>query len=128
MKLKLIQQGYEGLTGYLGVTEFKDGVSVNDVHPREATVIGMSIKAEWEDGSDPNPAQNLLNSMNVEAGTVKEPVPEAPAAPAYSKAELEVIADEKGIKGLRAIAEPLGIKGTSITELISEILAYKKPE
>lgn len=36
---------------------------------------------------------------------------------------LAAIADAKGIAGLRAIAEPKGIKGRSINELIREILA-----
>lgn len=123
MKLKLIQEGYEGFTGLLGVTLFEDGVSVNDVPGREARTIGMSIKAEWEDGTDPNPAQGLLDSMH------NEPVMETAAAPVvptvYTEEQLAEIADKEGIKGLRAIAEPLGIKGTSIKELMAEILAYK---
>jgi hypothetical protein len=123
MKLKLVQAGYEGFTGYLGVTLFENGVSVGDVPEREARTIGMSIKTEWEDGGDPNPAQALLNSMH------NEPVVEAAAAPVvpkvYTEEQLAAIADKEGIKGLRAIAEPLGIKGTSIKELIAEILAYK---
>lgn len=40
----------------------------------------------------------------------------------YSREQLGQIADESGIKGLRTIATPLGIKGNSIAELIEEIL------
>lgn len=125
MKLRLIQKGYENFNGLLGVTEFKDGVSVNDVPPREATNIGMSIKTEWEDKTDPNPAQNLLNHMHTKAGEQAEAPAASATAGEHTQESLETIADEKGIKGLREIAEPLGIKGTSIKELISEILAYK---
>lgn len=41
----------------------------------------------------------------------------------YSRDELEAIADAKGIGGLREIAEPLGVKGTSIRKLMDGILA-----
>lgn len=43
--------------------------------------------------------------------------------PAYTNAELEAIADSKGISGLREIAEPHGVKSTSIKGLIDSILA-----
>ena len=36
---------------------------------------------------------------------------------------LEKVADAKGINGLREIAEPLGLKGRSIPDLIKQILA-----
>lgn len=123
MKLKLVQQGYEGFTGLLGVTMFDNGVSVSDVPGREARTIGMSIKAEWEDGTDPNPAQGLLDNMHSEPVVAKESAPVVPTI--YTEEQLAEIADKDGIKGLRAIAEPLGIKGTSIKELMAEILAYK---
>lgn len=41
----------------------------------------------------------------------------------YTRAELEEIADQDGIKGLRDIGTPLGAKNTSIHKLIDEILA-----
>lgn len=40
----------------------------------------------------------------------------------YTKEDLEKIADENGIKGLREIAEPLGVKNVSIEGLIAEII------
>jgi hypothetical protein len=40
----------------------------------------------------------------------------------YTREELEKIADEKGIKGLREIADPLGLKSNSIVPLIDSIL------
>lgn len=42
----------------------------------------------------------------------------------YDRAELEAIADEKGIGGLRPIAGAKGIKGNSIEGLIRAILAF----
>jgi hypothetical protein len=145
MKLKLVQKGYENMTGYLGMTLFQDGLSVNDVPLREARNLGMAIKVEYEDGSDPNPAQNLLNSMHNKAGEVvaplgdsetKSPVSDkevdaggadkvveaAKPAGEHTQESLEAVADKDGIKGLRAIADKFEVKGTSIAELIREIL------
>ena len=39
-----------------------------------------------------------------------------------SREELEAVADDGGISGLRAIAEPLGVKSNSIDGLIDAIL------
>jgi hypothetical protein len=41
----------------------------------------------------------------------------------YTRAELEAIAANNGISGMRAIATPLGVRGRGISELIEEILA-----
>ncbi|MCY1555013.1 hypothetical protein D9M68_916320 [compost metagenome] len=43
--------------------------------------------------------------------------------PVATYEELVQIADEKGIAGLRAIAEPLGIKGRKVVELIDALAA-----
>lgn len=40
----------------------------------------------------------------------------------FTREELEKIADEKGIKGIREIADPLGLKSNSIVPLIDAIL------
>jgi hypothetical protein len=126
MKLRLLQPGYENMDGYIGIIEFKDGLSVDDVNEREARQLGLSIRVEFEDGRDPNPAQNLLDSMHNQAPVAgeepAEPVePEVPVA-LLTREDLEAVADKGGIKGLRAIAEGFNVKGTSIVELINEIL------
>jgi hypothetical protein len=41
----------------------------------------------------------------------------------YTRQELEAIGSNDGIQGLRDIANPLGVKGRSISELVTEILA-----
>lgn len=40
----------------------------------------------------------------------------------YTRAELEAIGANDGIQGLREIAQPLGVKGRGIKELVDEIL------
>jgi hypothetical protein len=47
------------------------------------------------------------------------------AAVVYTRQELEAIAANDGIEGLRVIARPLGIKGKAIAELVNEILAHQ---
>ena len=40
----------------------------------------------------------------------------------YTRAQLEAIADKKGIDGLRTIADSKGVKGKSVVELIDRII------
>lgn len=196
MKLKLTQRGYETMTGLFGSNMFENGVSVEDIIPRDARNIAISIACEYEDGSNPNPAQALIDNMarehaleqqnqadqikleEMEANAdreaelarqlpdgvtvglalksdateitkvaldqtvveVKEPVVEEvkkPAIeetdnsgvqPAYTADKLAAIADKEGIKGLRALAEPLGIKGTAIADLMRELLKVNEKQ
>jgi len=68
------------------------------------------IKAKVEEQSIEEPNQNVAK---IE---VKK----------YTEAELEVIADEKGIVALREIGDPLNAKSNSISGLIPKILAAQK--
>jgi len=136
MKLRLTQAGFESYTGQMGVVWFENGLSVTDVSPIDAIRISAAIGADWEDGTAANVGDMYLNNMNVPAhvGMADRTSPEAPQqspeqtpqseAPTtvYTEEELAKIADQKGIAGLREIADPLGVKGTSIVGLIAEIL------
>lgn len=44
----------------------------------------------------------------------------------WTEEKLAAVADDKGIKGLREIADPMGVRGRAIPELITEILAAQK--
>lgn len=135
MKLRLTQAGFEKYTGQMGVVWFENGLSTTDVSPIDGIRISAAIGADWEDGSAANVGDMYLNSMDVPAyvGMADRPIeppaaqersvtPPAVAGEAYSEEQLAKIADEKGISGLRAIGDPLGVKGTSIVGLISGIL------
>jgi hypothetical protein len=147
-KIRLTQPGFEHYTGQMGVLVFEDGLSTSDVSENDARRMGAVMRCEWENtGADPGNAQRLLDNLNTPApvfvadgqGTDHdseaaltaskvqeveriEDIPKT-SETKWSQEQLEAIADKDGIKGLRAIAEPLGIKGTSIRELIREILA-----
>lgn len=139
MKLRLTQAGFENYTGQMGVVMFKDGLSEGDVLPIDAIRISAAIGADWEDGSAANVGDMYLNNMDSpafvgrpeaeqaaeqEGEPVKAP---APSGTNYSKDDLAKIADADGIVGLRAIADPLGVKGTSIVGLIEAILKQQGP-
>jgi len=137
MKLRLTQAGFETYTGQMGVVMFKDGLSEGDVLPIDAIRISAAIGADWEDGSPANVGDMYLNAMDVPAfvggSTHETSAPVEPKAQAqgdadtsagtrYTKDDLAKIADADGIVGLRAIAETIGVKGTSIVGLIEAIL------
>lgn len=139
MKIKLTQEGWEGYTGQMGVLQFVDGLSTSEVPFRDAARMSAVMNCEFEDGSSCNPAQRLLDTMGQEAVVGRETEIELVAPPVstivpslseqpvivqktdYTVAQLEEIADAKGIAGLREIAGPLGIKSNSITGLIAEL-------
>jgi hypothetical protein len=145
MKLRLLQAGYGNFDGLLGVTLFKNGISVNDVPAREARTIGMSIKAEYEGGHDPNPASMLTGALNNKAEQVRNGLDESlnvetqdsleetietpeetgsdeDVSDEYTLEGLEDLASLNGIKSVRDIAKEFGVKGVSINDLIKGIL------
>lgn len=127
MKLKLTAVGYEAFTGLFGMIEFVEGVSADDVNPHIAKRVACIISVEWEDGTKVGVADALIANQNMTMPTEElppAPVPELDAVvgTAWTEEELGKVADEKGIAGLREIAEPHGIKGNSIANLIKGII------
>ena len=128
MKLKLTAVGYENFTGLFGTVEYVDGLSVSDVMPQTAKRVACVISVEWEDGTKVGVADALIANQNMpapdETATVIPPEPSTVpvTTKAWTEEELGAVADEKGIAGLREIAEPYGIKGNSIAGLIKAIM------
>lgn len=127
MKIKIVQPGWEGFTGNFGSIDFANGVSVSDVSESEAARVGAVVRVETEEGHDPSMAQRIIDTYSQPAPDVNTTIAAADEPQierrAYTVAELEEIADKKGIKGLREIADPLGVKGKSIAEIIREVIA-----
>lgn len=131
MKLRLTAPGFETYTGQMGAVFFEDGLSTDNVLTIDALRIAGTIGAEWEDGSPANISQIYLNAMNTPAPVASEQdvsdvlvsnLAEAPKVQTYTEDQLAGIADKEGISGLRAIADPMGVKGQSIRVLIDGIL------
>lgn len=130
MKIKITQPGWETFTGNFGSIEFVDGVSVGEVSQTEASRVAAVVRVETTEGKDPSMAQLIIDTYGTPAPmetTVAAADLPQPEAPTYTADELAAIADKLGIKGLREIADPLGIKANSIAELIGRILAVSKP-
>jgi hypothetical protein len=150
MKIRLTQPGYESFTGQMGTVFFENGLSTTDVRPNDAVRMAAQFLCEWEDGSTASVAQSILDHSHATVHTIgvaqnadqalsaetayaarlagAELQPDGTEAPAhrYTEDELAAVADKDGIKGLRAIADPLGIKGNAIAELIRAILARQE--
>jgi hypothetical protein len=130
--LKILEAGFDKLTGDLGNIEFVDGISVNPVSKGDAHRLCAAVRCEMLDGTNPSPSGELVQGTNTPAPIlvpllVTEPLVEQgakveTAVERYTREGLEVIADDKGIAGLREIAVPLGVKSKSVGELVDQIL------
>lgn len=143
MHIRLTQPGWETYTGQVGVIDFVDGLSTDDVSTKDATRLAAVVNCKWEESEKPvSPTELLLHVQNVEAPiiperergedeqVVSEPVepqatqePEVPAVqvPKISMDKVEALIAAEGINGLRKLAEPLGIKGRSVADLLAAL-------
>ncbi|KJZ17409.1 hypothetical protein TW86_03915 [Halomonas sp. S2151] len=140
MKVKIAEPALANYTGILYRIQFLNGESLRELTPAEVSMIGAAMRVTDLEGNQVGAAVNhgRRNAMTVskatevnskqEAEALSDASPAGKAAPAtktYTADELAAIADEQGISGLREIADPLGIKGRSINELIREITEYQ---
>jgi hypothetical protein len=143
-RIRIVQPGWIGYTGEIGSVVFEDGVSVNVVAPVFIDRIGAEIQVVDADTGELQGAQVRmiesrcipLNSMDQLQRTasieeVAKPNDEPPIIKeteepeekiVWTDEQLMAVADDKGINGLREIGNPIGAKGRSIPELISNIL------
>jgi hypothetical protein len=129
MKIKIIEAGWAGYTGHFGMIAFEDGVSVDEVSRADAAYLAGLVAIETLEGVNPSSTQALLDAHVNPAPVVPAPVhiPDAPVvARVYTAEELAEVADQHGIRGIRAIAEPLGLKDNSIAELMAKILNHQE--
>jgi len=143
MKIRL-HGVYENFTGEIGAVSFVDGLSTTNVSMYDAHRIASGMPASTEDGKDPfdygvdygqgdvpdsiPPELTAITTVADEqaaAAASTETVETVEVAPVLTREALEAIADKEGIAGIRAISDPLGIKGTSIKGLIDQILSGK---
>lgn len=106
-------------------------VAVGELNsPVEITPPPMVIKAEKvEAETEAEKAQTELNAevaaMEAAAAAEANIAPDE-ATVVYTREELELIADDKGIGGLRDIGDKLDAKSNSIEGLIDKILTAQK--
>lgn len=145
--IKLIQSGFENYTGHLAGYEFIDGVSEDNLPKRHADRISAVMRVEAiDDENYKGPTGDMIDKSTP--APVQEPSPRQtdedkekekeqdaektpkienpPFGKVYTLEELNEIADEKGMKGLREIADPAGVKNTSIAGLIREMMEFQE--
>lgn len=132
MKIRITEPGWAGYTGMFGSVSFEDGISVEEVSTADARQLGALIALENVDPAGPSASiASVITEQNT-AAAAPATLPTAGSAPAsgvtddlrtYTAAELGEIADTAGMKGIREIAEPRGLRDNSTKDLISKILA-----
>lgn len=137
-KLKITEPGWEGFTGLLGITQFTDGVSDEDLNINEARRLATIVRMEdVVDGKNHSITQHVIDTRCIGADEAEKAQREAEAkppevdtkvAPVYTRAQLEALADADGIKSIREIGDKLGVKDASIAGLIKKILDKVDPE
>lgn len=142
--LKITSKGWTGYTGQLGIVAFKDGISVDPVPQNIADRLTGIVQFVEVDAEGKEEAAGIAHRLvkesaarvpvletlkrQTEAERIQEEKLEAlrkdkpPVEQFFTSAQLEEIASEKGMKGLRVIGDAWGVKHRSIPELINLIL------
>lgn len=68
------------------------------------------------------PVSTVSDAKEIDLTPTREVSADGVVKVTYTRAQLEGIADKKGINGLREISDPLNVKGRSVTELIDKIV------
>jgi len=149
MKIKITEPGWRGFSDVMGGVPFDKGVSTRDVTQAEADALSAVVRVELVDAKagEYGVAERLVKHhqarANVEEArkraTKEELAAEVEkrkqeqaervkkvAGRLYTQEQLEKIADEEGINGLREIGKKFGVTDRSIAGLIREILQAQK--
>lgn len=144
--LRLIQSGYEDYSGPIGPYEFKNGVSEHQIPRVDRDRLAAAFEfVEYENEGDEHVpagvAYRLIALSGVRADVVEPTVRQTEeeklaegkaltktvakdmsSRAILSRADLERIADKRGIAGLRDIGDSWGVKSREIMKLIGMIV------
>lgn len=154
-KIRIAEKGWDHFNDYLGSIKFTNGVSDRPLTEREIQIVGSSLKITPVDSDEQlGPATEMIlkredkapkleplkvakeekiEEVKVEAEKIAETTDdlleqnEAPKTK-WTKDDLEILASEKGIQGIREEAAKFGIKGVQIAKLIEQILEAQEKE
>lgn len=144
-RLKLSGSQWAGYTGTIGTVDFKDGISVYPVPRNIADRLSAAIRMVEVDDDDNEVGPAGIASRLIRDAAMRAPITptlarqteserktedlretlkaqRSPAETFYTLDELQAIADKDGIKGLRKVAEPWGVKGKAIPAIIKMIM------
>lgn len=135
-KIRIVEENMRGYTGYIAGVHFTDGVSDDYVEYRRYQAIGANISiVDWEQKNERKTltpaAESLLNRNLTTNDKIVSAFNDGTAfdSSAYtelvirSREELEKIASEQGIQGVREIARLWGGTGRSIPDCIAYIIS-----
>lgn len=142
--IKIVQSGYENLTGPLGPYDFVDGVSTAPLPQatRDRLAAAFTMVEIEEDGSE-TPA-GIAHRLVAQATMTQAVMPETQRqteaeklaeqkmlieaklssneGEAWSREQLEDVLSKKGISGLREIGDRFGVKSRKAVDLLNLIL------
>lgn len=134
-RLKITESGMATYSDFFCGIKFTDGLSDEAVAPAVQLQIGSLIRVEGVDDDKQvgasedfqsrkkNKAPVVVAMADAEPETVSADTADSkPMQSKHTREDLEKIADDFGIQGLRSIAEGYGVKGRGIVELVNEIL------
>lgn len=128
--MTIVEPGLVGSNCHLQGIKFENGVSVEPATRRQIDRIAASLRVSIEGEGFETISQRVLKRDNeiereekLERGVeVATSVKAKDGNKIWTQDELTAIADEKGINGLREIADPLKLRSRSIPELIGKIM------
>lgn len=140
-KVKIIAPGFEGYNGIIEGVVFENGVSTEPLSQFAAERVGAFLRVVDADTEEPlglgyrmanargqgvAPREPLQKIVRTKTGKEKAKVKPAPVVEySFTKEELEKVADEGGIQGLRKVADQYSVRGRSIKEIIDSLMALK---
>lgn len=140
--LRCADKAYKNYTGFIGVVEFKDGLSI-EKQPRlerDRMAASMAFEEVDDDGNAQaaGPAHRLVSESAARAPVAKKLLRQtdqekanetvemakefSPVPPIHSREELEAIADKDGMSGIREVAVHWNVKHRAMVVLMQMIL------
>jgi hypothetical protein len=141
-RLRLVQKGYENYSGPIGAYEFVEGVSVEliPLNARDRLSAAFQMAEIDEDGAEmpsgvaerlvrdranrvePTAPLVRMNEEDKRVENIRVVLGAEALRPLYTEAVLEKVAKDKGIAGVRVLAETWDVRSKSIPDLIGMIL------
>jgi len=131
MKIRIVEPGWKTFTGEFGSLMFENGVAESDSKiaiDRVSSIVAVKeVLKDGKSGFGVSPTNAMIYDRDMPLPSLEKPEPaksKVRARAKYSRKQLEKIADEKGIEGLREVAKEFSdVKDRSVPRLIDKILA-----
>lgn len=141
--VKIVAKGFEGYNGVIEGVQFVNGLSTEPLSQFSAERIGAFMRVVDADTDAPlgvgqrmvdarrsnhAPSEPLQRVKRTPTGKKKEVTSRKTISYDFTREQLEKVADEGGINGLRKVADQYEVRGRSIREIIEALMAIKANE